>query len=463
VSNTALFDQIVARLALGPFTGTALRDALGVSQSSISRALRQLSSAGQVLKVGTRRDARYALRRPISTIGSEWPLRRVTPAGTIQELGTLFSIAADQFYLDVRPEAIGAGFAYRGFTKGIPHWLQDQRPGGFLGRAIPGRYPDLQLPERVIDWTDNQYLRYLTQHGSDCVSDLILGNEAFNEYLASLRHPQLIPTDQRATRYPELAREVMAGGLPGSSAHGDHPKFTALITTPAGERAVLVKFSPPRKTAIGQRWSDLLVAEHQAHEVLRAAGIPACESTVHHFEDRTYLELIRFDRRGLLGRMGVSSLLAIDTGLYGNLDNWIAAANRLARDGRISVRTLEQIRLAETFGILIANTDRHFGNIALLETYTGRYELAPIYDMLPMLFAPGHDQIVARVFSPPDPTSETLSAWPHARELAESYWRDLSRTEQVSAEFRSLCAECLRTLESFPRIGAYAAAAARLA
>lgn len=457
MSTATLTSQILTRLSQGQSTGTALSEAIGVSQSSISRALRQLAEEGSVLKVGTRRDARYARRRSIESVGSAWPLRRVDRAGEIHEIGTVYALAGNQYYVDVDPGALEAGFTYKGFTTGIPYWLQDQRPGGFLGRAVPSRYPELQLPDRVIDWTDDHYLRYLTQRGSDVVSDLILGNPAFNEYLAGLRHRPLIPSGERAKRYPELAREVMAGGLPGSSAHGEHPKFAALIDTPIGERAVLVKFSPPRSSAIGQRWSDLLVAEYQAHEVLRAAGILACESTLHHFDDRTYLELIRFDRESAVGRIGVTSLLAIDTSLYGNLDSWIAAGTRLLRDGRIDAQTLEQLRLVETFALLIANTDRHFGNIAFLETYTGHYQLAPIFDMLPMLFAPAHDQIPARVFAPPDPSADTLKAWPRARDLAEGYWRELARSEQVSAEFRTLCDACFRTLEAYPRTGAYAA------
>jgi len=460
--TTALISKILGRLSQGQSTGTALSEAVGVSQSSISRALRQLADDGRVLKVGARRDARYSLRRSIESIGSDWPLRRVDRTGEIHEIGTVFALAADQYYVDVYPGAVDAGFAYKGFTTGIPYWLQDQRPGGFLGRAVPARYPELQLPDRVIDWTDDHYLRYLTQRGSDTVSDIILGNPAFNEYLAGIRHRPIIQTDRRREHYPELARQVMAGGLPGSSAHGEHPKFAAVIDTPIGERPVIVKFSPPRGTAVGQRWSDLLVAEHQAHEVLRAAGIPACESALHDFEGRTYLELIRFDREGGVGRIGVTSLLAIDTSYYGRLDSWIAAATRLSRDGRIDPRTLEQVRLVETFAVLIANTDRHFGNIAFFESYTGHYQLAPIYDMLPMLFAPDHDQIVARVFSPPDPASDTLSVWPRARDLAEGYWLDLAGSEQVSGEFRALCNECLHTLEAFPRVGAHAAPSRRM-
>jgi hypothetical protein len=82
-------------------------------------------------------------------------------------------------------------------------------------------------------------------------------------------------------------------------------------------RHVLVKFSPPVETEVGQRWSDLLIAEHLALETLSAAGISSAMSRIFRFETRTYLEVDRFDRVGLTGRVGVTSLSAIDTGFYG--------------------------------------------------------------------------------------------------------------------------------------------------
>ena len=144
----------------------------------------------------------------------------------------------------------------------------------------------------------------------------------------------------------------MEGALPGSSAHGEHPKFAVLLDEGATSRHVLVKFSPPVATAVGQRWSDLLVTECIAQQVLAAAGIAAAHSRIHHFADRTYLEVDRFDRAGVEGRLGVSSLYAIDSYLYGKLDNWTDSASRLARDRRIDTATLESVRLVSTFGRL---------------------------------------------------------------------------------------------------------------
>jgi len=147
--------------------------------------------------------------------------------------------------------------------------------------------------------------------------------------------------------------------------------------------------------------------------------------------------------------------LAIDAGFYGALDNWIAAAQRLHQERRIDVQTLDEIRLISCFADLIANTDKHFGNLAFYDSYDGRFRLTPVYDMLPMLFAPAHDQLVARIYTPADPTSETLNVWGRARALAEGYWQLLANEPRISAEFRTICAACLQTLESLPRTGAY--------
>jgi hypothetical protein len=310
----------------------------------------------------------------------------------------------------------------------------------------------------VTDWTDDHFLRYLTSRGGDAVSDLILGRLAFDDYFANQRHRSVVRADERQTRFPQLVDEVMEGGLPGSSAHGENPKFAVMLQTSGGPLSVLVKFSPPIGTAVGQRWSDLLIAEHQAHEALRGAGIPAANSRIFQFADRTYLEVDRFDREGLEGRVGVTSLFAIDTHFYGALDNWIAAGLRLHRDRRIDDHVLGQIQFVATFGGLIANTDRHFGNLAFYDKYDGRFELAPIYDMLPMLFAPEHDQIFARVFQPPDPTSDTLRVWARARALAEDYWRVLASDLRISPQFRTISEACLQTLNALPRTGAFAPA-----
>lgn len=445
----AIADDLARTLSQGAMSGPALMEALGVSQPTLSRQLNALVKQGRVLRIGSTRGARYALRREIPESGSSWSLYRVDERGNAGPVGKLYALVADQYFF----ETSDATFAPSALTHGLPYFLQDQRPGGFLGRAVPHRYPELNLPQRVIDWTDDHYLRYFTRQGGEAVSNLILGDAAFSEHLASLRSRS--PVGNKAVEYPRLLRVVIEGGLPGSSAHGEHPKFTALVRDEHGERHVLVKFSPPLSNPIGQRWSDLLVAEHIAHVTLSDADVLACRSRIHFFANHAFLEVDRFDRSGAAGRIGVTSLFAVDLVRYGRLDNWIAAAGRLQADGMIDAATAERMRLVATFGALIANTDRHFGNLAFYDSYNGKLTLAPVYDMLPMLFAPEHNQIIAREFVPPDPTAEALGSYAIAREMAELYWQALIADTRISDDFRAISGRCLAALRALPRSGPY--------
>jgi hypothetical protein len=445
--------QLLTLLKKGVTASSELETTLNLSQSAVSRLLRALIAEGQVIRLGSTRGARYGLLRAIGNIGSRWQLRQIDPVGNVQLVGQLHALASDEYFFlpsNVNYSALGA------VTDGIPYFLQDQRPGGFLGRAVPLRFRELGLPQRVIDWTDDHYLQYLTQRGADAVGDLILGDEAFNQYIELQKRRTPIEPEARKTEFPRLARDVMTGGLPGSAAHGEHPKFTTLLRRGNDYQHVLVKFSPFTGTAVGQRWSDLLVAEHLTHELLGRNGVSTARSEIHQFDGVTFLQMDRFDRRDREGRSGVTSLLAIDTTRYGALDNWVASAARLHRDRRIDAPTMELIRLVFTFGGLIANTDRHFGNLGMLDRYDGQFRLAPVYDMLPMLFAPQNDEIVARVFAPADPTADTMAAYRRARELAEEYWSLISKDSRVSTEFREIAAACGSTLAALPKTGAYA-------
>lgn len=447
-------EYILKRLSEGTASSADLERALGQSQSYVSRLLRELTRAQSIVRIGSTRGSRYALLKPVEGIGSHWPLRRVDERGAVHDLGTLHALAAAQYLFD----SDAAGFAWSGLTEGLPYFLQDQRPAGFLGRAVPRRYPELALPQRVQDWSDDHYLRYMTQRGSDTLGNLILGDQALNDYLQGMRRRIALRLDERAQAYPRLADEVMEGGLPGSSAHGEHPKFAALLEDPAGPRQVLVKFSPSTETPIGQRWSDLLVAEHLAHEALRGAGLDAARSRIDSFARRTFLEVDRFDRAGREGRIGVTSLFAIDSALYGKLDNWMQAGKRLQRDRRIDTQTLEAMRMLASFGALIANTDRHFGNLAFFDRYDGRFQLAPTYDMLPMLYAPEHDELIARTFEPPAPDAESLRSYGRARALAQGYWKNCARDERISQDFRRIATANSAAIEALPNAGPYATA-----
>jgi HipA-like C-terminal domain/HTH domain len=441
---TSLPTIIAERLTRGASSAAELMQALGVSQTTVSRALRELERRHEVVRIGSTRGARYALHRRVAAIGSRWPIYRIDEEGSPHELGTLNAIYSDSYYVTARPARIG------GLFRGLPYYLQDARPAGFLGRAIPAAYPELALPTRVVDWTDEHFLAFLTQRETDAAGNLIIGMEALNRSLAGIDSPPVVSVHDRVTKYPALAISAMAGAPPGSSLHGEHPKFAVCLTDDERRTHVIVKFSPPRSTPAGQRWADLLIAEYLAHRVLEEYGVAACRSRLLEYGDRVFLECDRFDRIGADGRRGVVSLFALDAARYGHLDTWTASAERLAAESLLSREDAERIRFLDAFGALIANTDRHFGNVTLFDDYQGKFELAPVYDMLPMLFAPRDGQLVARTFELMPATAAWLAVWAGARALAEIYWDRVAREPGISADFRDLSIQSLAVLRAVP-------------
>jgi DNA-binding transcriptional ArsR family regulator len=446
--ETAHAEALLEHLAHGLGSAAELTEALGISQPTLSRAMGELERQGLVVRTGTTRGARYSLlTRTVDGIGAQWPLYRVDAQGRLHEMGAIHALARNQYIVTRHTGQNPLERTHRLFDS-IPYYLQDARPGGFLGRTAPTAYPELALPGRVVDWTDDHFLVYLTRRGAGNVGDLIVGAEALDRYIDAANVSPLVPAEERNTTYPALAHAAMAGTPPGSSAQGEHPKFIIYVGDRDHRTEMIVKFSPPATTPTGQRWADLLIAEHLAHRVLAEHGIPACHSTVYRFEDRVFLEVERFDRIGAEGRRGAVSLLALDAARYGRLDSWGACAQRLAADALLSAQDAEHIRLLDLFGALIANTDRHFGNVTLFDRYEGPFQLAPAYDMLPMLFAPQNDQIVGRQYEPVRPTAASLSLWPRARALAEGYWETLTQEPRLSGEFRELSGRCLAALRA---------------
>jgi biotin operon repressor len=445
--SARVLENLIGQLAKGPASAAELTRALGISQPTLSRVIAALQQQGRVVRMGTTRGARYGLARPGAGVGSSWPLFRVDERGALLEVGPLHALERNLYYAARGPARV------RGMSERIPYFLQDARPGGFLGRAVPGAFPELALPARIMDWTDDHFLKYLTLRAPDNIGDLILGEGSLERYMARAHDAQAISAAERASRYPALATAAMAGAPAGSSAQGEQPKFLVQLEEEGRCAHVLVKFSPPRASESGRRWADLLLAEHLAHEVLAGAAIPSCRSRWFLLGERAYLEVARFDRIGVEGRRGAVSLYAVDLARFGRLDSWSACAQRLQLDGLLAARDAEWIRLLDVFAQMIANTDRHFGNITLLDRYEGPFELAPVYDMLPMLFAPQHEQLIERPYEPTPPTAASLSVWGRARALAEQYWRLLADDARLSEPFRLLCARCLETLQAFSARG----------
>jgi hypothetical protein len=271
-------------------------------------------------------------------------------------------------------------------------------------------------------------LKALCLAGEDLPGNLIVGSASFDRF-ERLEHRAVAAVD-----YPALAEAAMRGSQPGSSAGGEQPKFCAV----RDGTSVIVKFSPASDAPVDQRWRDLLVCEHLALETLQDHFIPAAVSQVLLANGRVFLEVERFDRTER-GRIGMVSLLAYDSEYVGKIDNWADTAARMAARGLLKKGDAQLLRFLEAFGRLIGNTDRHYGNISLVIDGKGDWQLAPTYDMLPMVYAPVAGEIVERDFDPGElsSTAQTLSEWERARRIAQSFWSRVADDGRISEWFRA--------------------------
>lgn len=421
--NTSLLDALHA--LGGMATSAELQARLGVSQPTVSRALAPLLRSGQVLKVGAARSQRYLLPRHIEGVGSDVPLMRVDAQGKASPFGHMVPLRGGRFWVD---EVDGLSELHAG----LPWFLQDMRPQGFMGRTFAQAHPELQLPGDLRHWSDDDVLKALVQAGDDLPGNLIVGQAAFQRF-HTLSQRRSIATEPERD-YPRMAQQAMQGTLPGSSAGGEQPKF---CTTLKG-RAVIVKFSPSGDAPTEQRWRDLLVCEHLALQTLAEAGLPAADTRIVVAGGRVFLEAQRFDRTEQ-GRIGMVSLLVYDAQYVGKMDDWAATSQRMATRGLLTEEDAGHLRLLDAYGALIANTDRHYGNISLL-LEDDDWHLSPTYDMLPMLYAPVNGELIAREFQarPLHATAHTLADWPRARELAMGFWARAAADERISGDFREI-------------------------
>ncbi|MDD5286586.1 MAG: HipA domain-containing protein, partial [Desulfuromonadaceae bacterium] len=342
--------------------------------------------------------------------------------------------------------------------RSLPWFIADLHPEGFVGRAFVRQLHDeLGLPSRSVDWNEDHVLTALARRGEDTMGNLVIGHESIERYFRMVRElPLPIRENGIADAYPRLAQEAVDGQPAGSSAGGEQPKFTTIVERSGEVRNVLVKFSPPVNTNEGRRWADLLICEHHALEVAQNSGICAAKSAIIEAGGRVFLEVVRFDRTGLLGRLPIISLRAIDNEFYGFQDNWVNAANRMANDGRLSQEDAGSLRWLSVFSNMIGNNDQHFGNVSLI-MLDGRsqYRLAPAYDLLPMVYKPVDGAVPSRPLTVPAVVPGASNEWSSALESASQFWNQTKSDIRISEEFRMICTEnynIVNELHAGPRL-----------
>lgn len=425
-----LLQQFLGRS--GPSTAKEAVQHLGVSQPTFSRLTDRLEN--QILKAGKGKSTRYALRGIGPNEESSFPIYTINESETAQQSAILHILRPKGFYIEATTETISSRF-----FENLPYFLEDIRPSGFLGRLIPRIHPELHLPPDIQYWNDADCLKYLTQYGWDLIGNFIIGESAFNLFLKnSLNPPRTVRKEDREKEYPRIANDVMSLGVAGSSAAGEHPKFLAVRAPDL--KPVLVKFSPPLKEAIDRRIADLLICEHIVHGILRAHGQASSQSCLLKGENRLFLEMERFDRTPK-GRKGLISIRSLDLEFVGSQKSWSHTAKELLSQKKIDHPTCRNIVWLETFGHLIGNTDMHPGNISFFTQGEAPIGLAPVYDMLPMLYAPRQNQLVDVTFTPPPPQLSYASVWNEALAAARDFWTHVQSHPLISEGFKRMTAE----------------------
>lgn len=428
----------------GPATSYQLTGALSISQPTLSRRLRDL--AGTVLTIGRGRATRYALRREVGG-DSHFPLYQIDKLGKAHLFATLYPIyPADN--CAVLNEQNGEWHLF----DGLPGYLNDLRPIGFLGRAWGKAVArQLRLPEDVQQWNEEQRLLALCHYGEDMSGDLLPGAESYQRWVTSAAAIP-VPMADKSKHYATLAARALAGELIGSSAGGEQPKFTAYAELASDRcRHVLVKFSAVPNNPVAQRWSDLLIAESLALQVVAESGLFAAPAKVLFGDDRQcFLESVRFDRIGEHGRVGLVSLEALDVEFSGSGGaNWVTAAERLLQQKIIAHHTCQAICLFWAFGRLIANSDMHQGNLSFLRTEQWPTVLAPLYDMLPMAFAPANSGNMRQTALEIRLGNEVSGIiWRQAERMALVFWQLTAEHPQISESFRAIASEMLVQLQA---------------
>jgi len=419
-------------LERGPSTSKEIQAATGLSQSSVARQIREMGDRVIQLKKG--RSIRYAATCNAFGGNDKLHLSMVDAYGDTVLIAFIRPLRHGGFFLepvtDIPPLLLGEN--NDGLYDDLPYFLFDLRPQGFLGRQIAQEIASQSddFPTNPRHWNTNHIGRYLISNGDD-----LPGNFKFGEQtLLRVRRKPVIILDEG---YPALADSVMSGSIPGSSAGGEQPKFTALNSNSLSH--VIVKFSPKGDNDLANRWRDILITEYHAAKIINRRIFPVAETRLIEMRGRLFLETRRFDRSGEYGRKSMISLQSIDAEFTGLGSNWPQVLNALFKKKMISERDVFNAESLWYFGCLINNTDMHLGNLSLA-IEGGVFRLLPLYDMCSMGFAPkSGGEVQPFAFVPTEPKSNSISTdlIKPMKEIARDFWESVAGDERISDEFKN--------------------------
>lgn len=427
-------------MSRGPLSAAQLMASLGVSQPTLSRTIRALPQTVTSFRITGDRTPRYAALRQLSMgLNPRQRIYRYLNQGHVRPFAEVEFLAGGA----TLEKAGGRSTLY----EGLPPYMAFAAPSGFLGRRLAQEAARAQLfPASLKDWSDEHRVAYLFTRGLNLPGNLVFGEASLQQEM-EFRNATPVPAAAKLAHCVEMASAVKEAAY-GSSAGGEQPKFLSLAED-AGH--VIVKFA--RR---GSRMAELLPLEHLALRALAEVGVPAAQTQLLSAGDYVFLEVVRFDRKGLTGRVGMLSAGAVDDEFFGLRDTWPEFAARCEQAKYLRPQDAQRIVTMAAFSELIGNTDRHFENISLLIDEDGEYQgVAPAYDILPMRYA-SIGGGVDPALTPIEPRVGSIGArpevWALAARAAESFWR-AAESETLAAPLspamRKLAAQNRKVARAF--------------
>lgn len=356
-------------------------------------------------------------------VSEEISIYRVTRTGSVERLGSwnhdarLLTLERDGYPL------LRTGTHQ--MEGDLPWLFWDMCPSGFLGARLAQRWPAAALPSDPRLWNRDEVLRALTHAGGELSGSLLIGDEAKSQFESWSWPRASLHVEMRAVLSASTTTQVP------SSLGGERPKFN--FQAQDGLEA-LVKFSPAPGSVLAQRWADLLRIEAHCSETILANGILAARCTVQHVDERVALIVTRFDRRWNRGRVGTSTLYWLAMDRWGDVN--IPApevTRRLVESGDLPAEDAVTCAKVHAFSAAIGNNDAHLGNYGLVFDDEGRARLAPIYDVLPMVFAPRNDELPDEWVKP-----RAAKPSPEIQKMVEHLAGLIEQDTNISREFKDL-------------------------
>lgn len=419
LGSTELGRAVERLLVSGPLSATQLTTSLVISQPTLSRTIQALTASVVPFRITGDRTPRYGLLRKLPLgLDARQRIYRLLSTGGIQPFAEVAFLSGGATL-----ERIGRATT---LYEGLPPYVAFAAPSGFLGRQRAqdaARSP--HFPSSLTDWSDEHRIAYLFTRGLNLPGNLVFGETGLQMEM-EFRSLRPVPAAEKLSHYVEMAA-ALKGSAYGSSAGGEQPKF---LTLTADSGHVIVKFAK-----IGSRMGELLPLEHLALRSLAEVGVPAAKTQLLTADEYVFLEVERFDRAELSGRVGMLSAGAVDDEFFGGRDSWSEFARRCEQAKYMSAEDARRVDIMAAFSELIGNSDRHFENISMLIDDDGEYiGIAPAYDILPMRYAPLGGGVDPDL-TPIAPKIGTIGArpevWGAAAKAAESFWTAV-QTEDLS-------------------------------